>query len=366
MRILFISNMYPYKNNQNGIFVQKQEIELLRTGLNIQRRVLFNRSVINYLLFYWGCFWDIITKKFDIIHAHYGFHSAIIPAILPTKPLVITFHGSDALIEPKKNFIYNFLQKYVIKKADHIIAVSDDIRENIVANLKGSPDKISVISCGIDTNIFKPQSKKQVRQTLGLNPDEKIVLFVGKVIYEKGIDIIKVLSNKLPDISFYLAGAGDYHLGKSKNVKKLGIVDNDLLPLWYNASDLFILPSRSEGTPVVLLEAMSCGIPLISSSVGGCCDLVIHKVNGFLFNVEDVINSSDCIDNNYDSGFIDGCKVFEELANHISQIMNDKNLQNLMGKYSREKAIINYDQRVIADRIHKVYQDIHKSPSRRF
>ena len=88
------------------IFVKKQVDSLENTSINIVKVIKYGSGIFSYISFCIRSIFYVIFESYDIIHAHYGFHSAFIPAIFKKKPLVITFHGSDARIEPFRNKLF--------------------------------------------------------------------------------------------------------------------------------------------------------------------------------------------------------------------------------------------------------------------
>ena len=281
----------------------------------------------------------------------------IIPAIFKFRPLVVTFHGSDALIEPFRNPVFNILQKFVISRADHIIAVSQDIKSKISSDLNGDIQKISVISCGINTKVFTPIDKYQVRKQLGFLNNQKIAIFVGKLQFLKGVDIIYQAAEIMMDIIFVNIGGGELKCDLPNCIFP-GPVSNDKLPLWLNAADIFVLPSRTEGTPVVILEAMSCGLPIISSPVGGCKDLVIDGQNGYLLNMEKLLldfKEDQHLPGN-ESEHVNWAA--KDLAQKIGLLFEDDAMRNTMAAKSRAMAVADYDHKIIARKIKKVYKKL--------
>jgi len=357
MKVLVISNMYPDKNSYFGVFVKKQVESLEKEGVEIIKVVRTQRTFLSYLSFILKSFLHVSFKSYDIVHAHYGFHSALVPAIIRKRPLVITYHGSDALQEPFRSKLYFLLQKFVVAKCDHIIAVSQNVKDTLVATLFANPDKISVISCGVDSSDFMPLDKKEVRRKLGVAEDAKIVLFVGNISVMKGVDVLYECARHMPSVLFVFVGNGVVK-GKTDNCKFVGARPHEEMHLWMNAADVFVLPSRSEGTPVVLLEALSCGTPVIASCVGGCADLVKDGETGYLFKIDDrFMHSKPSIqyNNSVDSKHLNYVRVVEEKIRYL--LDNDVN-RNSMGEKGRKEIVDHYDIGKIAQKIRRVYREI--------
>jgi len=335
MNVLVISNTYPSKNHQGGIFVENQVKCLQNLRLDVKTLVKRGAEARAYLSFWIRNVLFLLFGKYDLVHAHYGFHSALIAAVLKRRPLVTTFHGSDALFEPLRNRVYLMLQKFVVSRSDHIIAVSNEVRNVLISWLGADPAKISVISCGVDTKFFAPGSKTDARKNLGIGEDEKVVLFVGHVTYGKGIDVLCECARRMPEITFIVVGKGALS-DQPDNCRFVGNLPNDQVPEWINASDVLVLPTRSEGTPVVLMEALSCGVPVVASSVGGIPDLVKDKQTGYLVDKEDV----------------------DTFETRLQELLESTENAMRMGQKGRKDMVENYDGCKIAERIKNVYHRV--------
>lgn len=358
MMVLLISNMYPSDGNYSGVFIKSQEEALLKSGVGVIKRVLKKRTILQYLKFYVGCIFDIIFLKYDVIHAHYGFHCALIPAIIRrNKKLVTTFHGSDIYFEPLRNRIYNFFQMITVKRSDKIIAVSREIKRKIIDKYGVAENKIEVLSCGVDTKTFRRMDKDAARKELCLNGHKFIVLFVGNLTLWKGIDIVCRCAELLADVTFVAVGKGKMPCGFD-NIVHAGVIENEMLFLWYNAADLLLFPSRSEGTPVTLLEAMSCGLPIISSDVGGCKDLIEEGKNGYLINVRANPVSKYRKGTNNVREFTVSKSTINDIKNKISLLLNDRDLGCEMGNMGMDFVRRNFHNEIIARKLVEIYKHI--------
>jgi len=325
--------MYPRKNSDFGIFVKRQVEQLEKDGVKIMKVVRTGKTHFAYLPFFSKSVFYLLFRTYDLVHGHYGFHSALFPAVIKRKPLVVTFHGSDALKEPLRHKVYRNLQKFVISRCDNIIAVSNEIKNVLTSNLGADPNEISIISCGVDTSVFLPLEKMDVRRKLGIAENAKIVLFVGSLSYGKGVDVIFECARRMPDVLFILVGDGSLKTDIG-NCKFPGACPHEEMPKWMNAADIFVLPSRSEGTPVVILEALSCGIPVIASRIGGCPDVIKDGQTGYLIPVNHV----------------------DMLQRKVRDLLNDDVGRNLMGKQGRKDMIEKFDIKKIAQRIKQIYE----------
>jgi glycosyltransferase involved in cell wall biosynthesis len=165
-----------------------------------------------------------------------------------------------------------------------------------VLRLGADKTKTQVIYNGVDINTFRPLNKQESRTRLGLPKNRKIILSVRRLVYKNGlgtlIESVPKVAKEHPDVLFVVAGKGPSRkliedrikeLGISRNIILAGFVPDEILPVYYDAADIFILPSASgEGLPLVLLEAMACGVPVIATAVGGTPEILKNMKNGVL------------------------------------------------------------------------------------
>jgi glycosyltransferase involved in cell wall biosynthesis len=196
-------------------------------------------------------------------------------------PVVIQVLGSDVLLltrHPKRRQ----LTFDALRAADGVVAVSRDLAERVIDG-GVDPHKVRVVYGGVDPACFHRGPKLDARLRVGLAPDgDPVLLFIGRLSGEKGIDVLidacSALAKAGVRFRCRIIGAGPLagsltaqvaRLGLDDRVKLLGLKPQSELPDWYRASDLFVLPSHSEGVPNVLLEASACGLPCVASRVGG-------------------------------------------------------------------------------------------------
>jgi len=272
--------------------------------------------------------WDLSLKKFNQLHTKHNYdliHSQSIGAwgLLDTArnnklPVVTTSHGtpiSDASSYVRSNklgvqmFTFLDITKYLPKhyemyrNSKKVIAVSDELNKHISGFFFKQSKKIVTVLNGIDTSRFNPKiDTKAVREKYNVNPQDKIILFVGRIIKEKGVqNIITALpkiQKKVKEAKLLIVGDGNYlpevrKIVKSKkltgSVTVTGKVDADDIPPLYNLADVFVSPTlRVEGLPYNVLEAMSTARPVVASEMGGITDLIDNNVNGILIPPGDI------------------------------------------------------------------------------
>ncbi len=237
------------------------------------------------------------VKSSDLIHVHgHPYLSSLIAAKIARrygKPLVLTQHNTFIeynnfwdMVEKLNDLA---IGKQALREADKIIVVSNATK-NYVLSLGAAPEKIRVLHNGVDVNRFRPltEVKDEMRKKLGISKDASVVLTVRRLVYKNGIDTLiesaKVAVKKNPRLVFLVVGKGpDFEkvkekieeLGMQGNFRLTGFISDGDLPFYYNVADFFVLPSKSgEGLPLVALEAMACGVPVVATNVGGISEVM--------------------------------------------------------------------------------------------
>lgn len=220
----------------------------------------------------------------DVIHSH-GYRPDILDIPIARKlgiPTVSTVHGFTG--GDWKLKIYEMLQMRALRQASAVVAVSRNVAERLRQARVPEP-KVHVIPNAYSktAQFSSPQDRQSARQKLGISQDETRIGWIGRISEEKGLDIMIEAAGLFKDQSIILSVIGDgaeydkslskaAALGISNRVIFHGSLQNagDLLP----AFDLLALSSRTEGTPMVILEAMGRGIPVVSTAVGGIPDML--------------------------------------------------------------------------------------------
>lgn len=237
-------------------------------------------------------------KSNSIIHAHgHPYLSSLTAAKLSTrykKPFILTQHNT--FIE--YNGVWNKVEKLndlivgkqTLKIAKKIITVSKATKDYVIS-LGADPEKVEVIYNGVDLDRFKPipDARNRVRKKLGIPEDRIVAATVRRIVYKNGIDTLlesaKITFQKNHKLVYLVIGEGPdlndlkaktAQLGIEKNFVLAGFVSDEDLANYYNAADFFVLPSKSgEGLPLVALEAMACGLPLVATDVGGIREVAV-------------------------------------------------------------------------------------------
>jgi glycosyltransferase involved in cell wall biosynthesis len=240
------------------------------------------------------------VKSSKIVHAHgHPYLTSLIAAKLAkrySKPFVLTQHNTfinyDNIFDKIERLNDLAVGKETLKEADKIITVSRATKDYVLS-LGARPQKIQVMYNGVDLQHFKPLpgKREEMRRKLGIRPNAIVAITVRRLVYKNGVDTLiegaSIAIKKNQNITFLVVGKGPDQVSVQMRAQELGIENNFILtgfvkdedlPLYYNAADFFVLPSKSgEGLPLVALEAMACGLPVIATDVGGIGEILIEK-----------------------------------------------------------------------------------------
>ena len=272
-------------------------------------------------------------------------------------PLVVTVHSLFG--EHPEPLIHDVMAPN-LRRADRLIAVSSHVADYAV-QLGADPNKIRVIPSGVDAERFQPRDRAAARAALRLSPEQRIILFVGTLEPRKQVDrllmALPLVRETIPSARVVIVGTGDaagagdqtelLHRVVRENrleasVHFVGRVADDELTSWYAAADVFALPSSSEGQGLAALEAMSSGLPVVASAVGGLLDAIVDHQNGALVPPGDV----------------------PALARRLIDVLEDGCLRARLGAAARETAIRRYSwERTAADTM-AVYDELLSSIDR--
>lgn len=198
-------------------------------------------------------------------------------------PLVVGARGSDLRV---RDALSRRLTRPVLHAAQRILVVSEDLGRVAVRDYGADAARIRAIPNGCDATIFHPQSRADARAALGIAADAELVVYVGRLVPEKGLrellDAMSALAPQRPALQLALIGDGPMRAELENRVRTdpalrvslPGAQAPDAVARWMAASDLVTLPSYSEGHPNVLVEALACGRPVVATPVGGIPEVV--------------------------------------------------------------------------------------------
>lgn len=247
------------------------------------------------------------TRQIDLIHSHWmipqGLTVALARRVCPAVPHLLTIHSSD-VHTLRRLPGGRAASRFILNAADRVITVSSYLRR-VLQEVAGAAVDSTVLPMGVDTAIFASRRNKvELRQQYGLTA-ESVVLYAGKLIEIKGVStLIRAMAilRHEHDVQLLIAGAGVLRttleaevqaLHLTDRVRFLGAVAHARLADLYSLCDAVVVPSiitarrETEGMPVVILEGMAAGRPVVASDVGGISDVVRDGVNGYLVPPQD-------------------------------------------------------------------------------
>lgn len=213
-------------------------------------------------------------------------------------PIVVSVRGSDLNLV-KKSKIKKAAYSFFLNKLDMIFPVSDDLNKKLIDDFNVTIPVKSLYN-GVNNQFFMKHDKRESLKSLRSPISGRILLFVGNILSSKGVDTLlsamQLVLRKHPDTQLALGGEGPeilsfrklaQELGITHSVHFLGLIARADIPYWMSVAEMLILPSRAEGRPNVVLEAMSCGLPVIATNVGGIPELIENEQTGLLFQPGD-------------------------------------------------------------------------------
>ncbi len=291
-------------------------------------------------------------RHFSIIHTFqigYTSSMSILLSIFLKKPSILKLASSGwgGDVQRAKKTPLGKIFLFMAKRASRIIALSTTAKQELLKE-KVNLSRISYIKNGVDLMKYDEiEGKTKLRNKLGI-PDKKTIIYTGRLSSEKGVDfLIRGFSKlvKTTDCQLIIIADGPEketiiqlldQSKLSKSVMLIPVVDE--IASYLSAADLFVLPSRFEGLSNSLLEAMACGLPVISTGVGGSMDIIEDGINGLLIEV----------DND------------EQLMQAIVKIFTDSLLAANLGKNARQTVVEQYNLSEIAGKYVELYRELVK------
>ena len=319
----------PKESTEEGFYVHRfktSKIPILRT-VSYYMKSLFVVKKINP----------------DIVHVQTIFLalSGLLIKKFLHKPYVVYGRGSDVYLSWR---FKNLISKPILKNADAIIALTEDMKRGIQ---KIWDRDAFVVPNGIDLDRFENLSREEFRKRLKIEEAEKIIIFVGGLRPVKGvkylIEAMKIIIDKNRNTKLFIVGDGEEreylenlvrNLNLEKHINFIGQVPNEEVREYMAASNVFILPSLSEGFPVTVVEAMASGLPIVATNVRGLPEIVKDGENGFLVEP----------------------KNLEEIADKVLLLLKNEELRKRISKRNKEE-VKKYSWKNIVEKLEDVYYE---------
>ena len=234
---------------------------------------------------------------YDLIHSHYWLSGRLGSWVQDrwNIPHIVMFHtlgtvkNSAGLADREPDFRIA-TEKKLARTCQRILAPTDREKENLLKHCQASAEKISVVPCGVNLDLFRPMDKPAARQRLGFDQDESIVLYVGRFDPIKGIDRLLEAMAYLKHLKrmrlVIIGGDGrgtpehqdlrqlSAKFGIQQSVRFVGRIEQNQLPPYYSAADALVVPSYYESFGLVGLESLACGTPVAATRVGAMEDII--------------------------------------------------------------------------------------------
>jgi len=335
-------------NNDLGVFRSSDRSNLdilnatqdaISSGMVYECRGRFDINTVFALRNY------IKNHDVDIIHSHkYKTNLyAFLANIGVRKKLVSTCH--NWLGESLSMRFYAWLDKRVLRHFDMVVGVSEEIRSELRRHM--SPDRIRSVGNGVDIRKYtRTMDNGEAKKRLGIG-SKYVIGFVGRLSPEKGIDyLLRAVSGLVKeglDVSALIVGDGELAAALKQEANRLQITDRVTFtgnrsdtPLLYSAMDVFVLPSQQEAFPMVLLEAMACGVPIVATRVGDVAEIVEPGVSGLLVDTRDAA----------------------ALQSAMARIMSDEALARRMSAAAEARAVDRFSSSAMAKQYLAIYERI--------
>jgi len=294
----------------------------------------------------------------EIVHANTAWVGFALAKSLGTVPLVYTCHNPlwpEEIVHAQEHVV-RLVESYTMKRGAAVIALNSTMKRSIVTKAGLDKRKVIIIPNGVDIEFFRPGIPvDDVVKKLGLE-SRRVILFVGRVTYGKGVHILlkafNILAKRYPDLKLVVVGPLSDHFGEegiSEYARALmvyakrflprnsyvftGAVDRETLRKLYSVAYTCVLPSYFEAFPMVLIEAMASGCPVVGSNAGGIPDVIADGYSGLLFRRGD----------------------YTDLVLKLEILLEEESLRNAISTNARKYVIEKFSWQTVALKIRTVY-----------
>jgi len=267
LRVLMVTGIYPTEQfPHSGTFIKSQADSLVAAGLEVEVIHPKPGSVaLRYASAIMQVFLKTLTRRFDIVHGHYG-QWCLFARMQLTTPVVASFMGDDLLGclmanggHSKKGTFVVSISRWLCRQVDAVIVKSAEMKKAALV----PDDNIFIIPNGVDFELFRPIPRAEARATLGWDPNRYYVLFGN--------------NPQIPVKNFPLAQAAIERL-RARGIPAELVVASGLpqtkVVQYINASNVLILSSITEGSPNIVKETMACNVPVVSTDVGDVSQII--------------------------------------------------------------------------------------------
>lgn len=296
----------------------------------------------------------VLENEFDVVHIHHP----LTPPCRTSLPVLVTAHSSigQSIASPSfysagprlpyvvmylMRIYFGHVERGTVNTADLVTAVSKAVADELTIRYgRDLSESVKVLGNGVDTRVFTPGTAARSRS---------LVLYVGRLTWSKGLEDLVIAAHLIlqqrRDVSFAVAGDGPAKIFMEGLIGDMGVGDNfsmlgnlaqpKLIELYQRAT-VFVLPTRSEGMPTSLLEAMACELPAVASNVGGIPEILQNNLNGVTVPPGDP----------------------KAIADAVMRLLEDEATRVKMGTAARRTVEERYDWSGLVDRLEVYYEDV--------
>lgn len=281
-----------------------------------------------------------LRGRYDVILSPFAYPDGVASILLGQLldvPIVVKLHGGDMNVAAKNPPVARWL-RWGFGHVSRIVAVSYPLAES--AHAFGVPwSRLGVVEDGVDSSIFRLRNKAEAKAEVGLDPQRKHIVYVGRLERRKGVyelmEAFSALAQRRQDVDLVLVGDGEDTEACKRWSETMGgrailtgnVGPNDVAA-YYAASDVTTLPSYAEGTPNCVIEALASGRPVVATSVGGVPDMIHDSRMGELVPVKDVPSLvaafEKTLDTRYDPKLVvklTGRGTWVDSARHLGEVL---------------------------------------------
>ena len=287
----------------------------------------------------------------DIVHTHTakaGMLGRLAAWMIGVPVIVHTFHGHvfHSYFGNSRSAFFRFIERLLAKITTRVIAISDNVKQDLMLYHIAPPEKIAVVPLGLDLDQFLTVARPtgRFRAELGIGPAKNLVGIVGRVVGVKNLELAveaaEIVVRRLPNTHFAVVGDGDERETIQRSVAAHGLQGHFSFVGWrqdlsdiYSDCNVALNTSLNEGTPVALIEAMAAALPTVATNVGGTANVVVHDTTGFLCPSGDA----------------------EAIAESLIRLLSHDRLAREMGERGRERVRNRFSKERLVEDLDQLY-----------
>jgi glycosyltransferase involved in cell wall biosynthesis len=311
----------------------------------------------------WKIYRILRREKSDVVHTHTAKAGTVgrTAAVLAGVPVIVhTFHGNifEGYFSPAKTRLFLFIERFLARFTDRIIAVSKSQRDELIDKYKiAPPEKFQIVRLGIDLEAFRAVNAGRARKADADGDRPLVIGWVGRFVEVKDplffVDVAHALKSLGAHAKFVMVGDGPLRSAVETRIAERGLQGDFTLTGWqremssvYAGIDLMTLTSHNEGTPVAVIESMASGLPFVALKVGGMPDLMAGEAQereGF-----DV----------FGNGIMIYSRDVATFARAINLLLQDAPLRTRMGQAGKEFALGRFSKERLVDDLETLYRKL--------